>query len=268
MPIVVDQMGRRVAAPPSPRRIVSLVPSQTELLFALGLGPQVVGRTRYCIHPADGVASVACVGGTKNIDRAHIDRLAPDLIIGNKEENDQAAIEALAEAYPVWLSDIADLDGALAMIRAVGDLTGRSAPAAALADAIAAAFDRLPRLTPTRRAAYLIWQRPTMVAGAGTFVDDLLARCGLENAFATPDRGRYPEVTAAELAAADLDLVLLSSEPFPFTERHRTAMRSLVPGPTVVLVDGEMFSWYGSRLLAAARYLADLVARLGSSRGD
>jgi ABC-type Fe3+-hydroxamate transport system substrate-binding protein len=264
MPTVIDQMGRRVDVPLHPQRIVSLVPSQTELLFDLGLGPEIVGRTRYCIHPADRVQSVEVVGGTKTFDLDRLIHLRPDLIIGNKEENDQDRIDQLAAAYPVWLSDIATLGEALAMIRQVGRLVDRADQADVLAGAIEDRFAHLPRLPRPWRVAYVIWQRPTMVAGPATFIDDMLSRCGFENAFAMPGGpgGRYPELTDADLHAADLDAILLASEPFPFVEAHRQAFLARFPGTRVELVDGEMFSWYGSRLLLAAAHCAELVRSL------
>ncbi len=257
----IDQMGRTVVVPQQPQRIISLVPSQTELLFDLGLEGAVVGRTRFCIHPAAQVADVPVVGGTKQFRFDVIDRLQPDLILGNKEENYREGIERLAAAYPVWMSDIATLSDALAMIRSVGQLVGRTTQAEALALAIAQQFAWLPTMPTPLRVGYVIWQRPLMVAGHGTFIHDLLTRCGLINAFAAVDSSRYPVVDPEQIRAAQVDLILLSTEPFPFTERHCQAFDAEFGAPTM-LVDGEMFSWYGSRLLLAAGYLRDLVNRL------
>ena len=243
-------MGRRVVSPAAPQRIVSLVPSQTELLFDLGLGARVVGVTKFCIHPAEARQRSAVVGGTKNFDFEKIAALQPDLIIGNKEENYQAGIEQLAAAFPVWMSDISTLPEALAMIRQVGALTGVAARAAGLAADIAAAFAGLPVGTG-ESVAYFIWRKPYMVAATGTFIDEMLRRGGFRNAFA--DCGRYPEVTAAQLAAAAPDRVFLSSEPYPFKARHLADFQALCPHAQVQVVDGELFSWYGSRLLQTAR---------------
>lgn len=259
---VVDQMGRTVHGPVRPQRIVSLVPSQTELLFDLQLAGRIVGRTRFCVHPAGQVQGVTVVGGTKQFRFDVIDRLQPDLIIGNKEENYPEGILRLAQTYPVWMSDVITLADALAMIRAVGRLVGRTEQADALAADIAARLDALPAVHPALRVAYLIWQKPFMAAGAGTFIDALLARCGLHNVFDQPARGRYPSVTLDDLAAARPDVVFLSSEPFPFREQHARALRAQLPAAVIRLVDGEMFSWYGSRLRLAADYLAHLVAEL------
>ena len=248
-------MGRRVVLPAAPQRIVSLVPSQTELLFDLGLGAQVMGVTKFCVHPAEARQRAAVVGGTKNFDFEKIAALQPDLIIGNKEENYQAGIEQLAAAFPVWMSDISNLTEALDMIRQVGALTDVAARAAGLATDIGAAFAALPARTG-ESVAYFIWRKPYMVAATGTFIDEMLRCGGFSNAFASLER--YPEITAEQLAAAAPDRVFLSSEPYPFKAKHLAEFRALCPAVQVEVVDGEMFSWYGSRLLKTAGYLPTL----------
>lgn len=254
-----DQMHRTILVPDHAERIVSLVPSQTELLHDLGLGDRVVGITKFCVHPEDWFRKKARVGGTKSVDLAKVRALKPDLIIGNKEENAQADIEALQQEFPVWMSDVRDLDGALHMLRGVGELTGTPTQAEEMATGIEKAFSSLQPLPPPLSAAYLIWHAPMMVVGTDTFVHDMLARCGLTNAFAHRTE-RYPEVSPAELAAADPDVILLSSEPFPFAEKHILHYNMLCPGAPVQLVDGELFSWYGSRLLKAPAYFNGLLA--------
>ncbi len=258
---VIDQLHRTVLVPDHPQRIISLVPSQTELLYDLGLGDRVVGITKFCVHPEEWFRSKPRVGGTKQVDIEKIRALKPDLIIGNKEENAQADIEALEKEFPVWMSDVRNLGDALVMILRMGELTGTYAQAENLADNIAAVFMLHHPLKPKLTAAYFIWQEPMMVAGTDTFVNDMLQRCGLENAFAHR-KERYPEVSPAELAAADPDVILLSSEPFPFGEKHIASFNLICPGTPVLLVDGEMFSWYGSRLLKAPAYFNDLLAPL------
>ncbi|MBK7942053.1 MAG: ABC transporter substrate-binding protein [Flavobacteriales bacterium] len=259
MRTVTDQMRRTLQVTERPERIISLVPSQTELLHDLGLGERVVGITKFCIHPEAWFRGKARVGGTKQVDLDKVRDLRPDLIIGNKEENAQADIEALEREFPVWMSDVRELDGALDMIRRVGALTGTTSKAEALATGIGHAFATLQPLTPPLSAAYLIWHEPMMVAGNDTFVNDMLARGGLTNAFAHRTE-RYPQVSPAELAAADPDVILLSSEPFPFAEKHIQPYNMLCPGTPVHLVDGELFSWYGSRLLKAPAYFSGLRA--------
>ena len=256
---VTDQLNRSVTLSFPPRRIVSLVPSQTELLAWLGLEEEVVGLTKFCVHPAGWRREKQQVGGTKQVKAERIAALRPDLIIGNKEENVREQIEALAADYPVWLSDVGDLDDALDMIRRIGALTDRRAAADALAQDIEAAFEGLAKAAAAAappRAAYLIWRRPYMVVGANTFIDDMLRRAGFVNAFG--ERSRYPAVTAEDLAAARADLLLLSSEPFPFREKHLDEFRRICPSADIQIVDGEMFSWYGSRLLQAPAYFRNL----------
>lgn len=259
--VVTDQMGRRIVAPKRPLRIISLVPSQTELLFDLGLDEEIVGRTKFCIHPAAGVARVPSIGGTKQFRFDLIDQLQPDLIIGNKEENYREGIERLAAHYPVWMSDIMTLPAALAMIRQVGFLVERAQQAEQLAAEIEMQFAQLPRRQRPLRVGYFIWQKPFMAVGRPTFIDDMLTRCGFQNGFAGQGNGRYPELTADDIRAANLDAILLSSEPFPFTEKQRRTFQTEF-GLPVYLVDGEMFSWYGSRLLLAAGYLRRFIRNI------
>ncbi|NML64075.1 ABC transporter substrate-binding protein [Hymenobacter sp. RP-2-7] len=254
---VTDQLGRRIVLPYPPQRIVSLVPSQTELLFDLGLGARVVGVTKFCVHPAAARQQAAVIGGTKQFDFAKIHALQPDLLIGNKEENYQAGIAELAQRYPVWVSDIADLPAALAMIEEIGALTGVAAPAATLATTIDQAFAALPALGPPIPAAYFIWRRPYMVAAGGTFIDDMLRRAGFANVFGA--LGRYPEVSPEQLQAAAPTRIFLSSEPYPFKEKHLAEFQAICPAARVQVVDGELFSWYGSRLLQSAAYFSKLA---------
>lgn len=242
-----------------PQRIVSLVPSQTELLFDLGLGDKVVGVTKFCIHPPRAVRDVTKVGGTKQFRFDVIDQLQPDLVLGNKEENYREGIERLAARYPVWISDIYTLADALDMMRKVGELTGAAGEAASLAANIGVAFTNLVPAPPVR-VAYLIWRNPWMVAGSHTFIDALLSHCGLTNVFG--HLPRYPEVTEAQFREAQPHCVLLSSEPYPFAEKHREELREMCPQAKVLLVDGEMFSWYGSRLVQSPPYLSSLLEEI------
>ena len=251
-----DQLGRRIELPAPPRRIVSLVPSQTELLFDLGLEDEIVGVTKFCTHPVDKVRHVTRVGGTKNFNFARIDALAPDLIIGNREENYPEGIQRLQASYPVWMSDIVDLPGAVAMIAAVAALVGRAAAGRRLIKDIETAFAGL-KSADARRVAYLIWRKPYMVVGGENFIDDLMQRAGFTNVFA--DQARYPEVSAEDLGEAKPDVIMLSSEPFPFTDAHRCEFQAIAPDARVVLVDGMLFSWYGSRLREIPAYLSQVA---------
>lgn len=232
------------------------MPSQTELLYDLGLEEQVTGITKFCVHPASWFRAKTRVGGTKAVKAEIIHRLDPDLILANKEENVQEQVEALGRNYPVWTSDIHDLPASLQMIRSVGVLTGKSTEAAAIAGEIALRFDALQAATTPLRVCYLIWKDPYMTIGHDTFIHDMLHRCGWVNIFG--ERQRYPTVTPGEIRDAGCELLLLSSEPYPFKQKHIDEIQPLLPGVTIMLADGEMFSWYGSRLLHAAAYFERL----------
>lgn len=257
---VIDMMGRKVLIPNRPMRIISLVPSQTELLFDLGLGDAVVGITKFCIHPEEWFRTKQRIGGTKQLNIAQIIALKPDLIIGNKEENTQADIEALAALFPVWMSDILTYDDALEAIIQIGAITNTASKALAIVEQIKDEFATIVPLSEKIKAGYFIWHQPDMVAAHDTFIDSIMQKLGIENAFQHLER--YPALSAETIAAAQLDVILLSSEPFPFADKHIAYYQSLSPHAKVKLVDGEYFSWYGSRLLAAPIYFKALLNEL------
>ncbi|MDB5201223.1 MAG: transporter substrate-binding protein [Ferruginibacter sp.] len=240
----------------TPQRIISVVPSQTELLFSLGLEEETIGITKFCIHPKAWFRSKTRIGGTKKLDLGKIRSLQPDLIIANKEENLREEIEPLATEFPVWVTDINDLADALQMIRDVGELTGRKDEAQIIVTQIQTNFQLLLQKKPTIRTAYLIWKEPYMTIGADTFIHAMMQLAGLENVFA--DKTRYPEISIAAIKEARTDLLLLSSEPFPFSEKHLHELQVLLPGCKILLANGEMFSWYGSRLINAPQYFLQL----------
>jgi ABC-type Fe3+-hydroxamate transport system substrate-binding protein len=262
--IFIDQLERRVALKTfPPRRIVSLVPSQTELLFHLGLDEEVAGITKFCVHPEDQFHRKPRIGGTKSLHLEAIAELQPDLVIANQEENEREQIEWLAERFPVWISDVRTLDESLEMIRRVGELVGRPEAAAALAFKLQGEFYRLRQEKwPELRAAYIIWREPMMAAAGKTFIHTMLGYAGFVNAFGR--KSRYPEITAEDLKKAAPDIILLSSEPFPFSEKHIASIQEIVPESVIRLVDGEMFSWYGSRLLESPAYFRTLRKELGA----
>ena len=254
--VQIDQLGRRIVVPYPPLRSVSLVPSQTELLVELGVGKRLVGVTKFCVHPAEIRQIAAVVGGTKNFDFPKIAALNPDLIIGNKEENYPEGIAELEKHYPVWMSNITDLPEALDMIRRVGAITGQTRLAEPLAAEITHSFAGLSVADALIPAAYFIWRKPYMAAASGTFIDDMLRRAGFRNVFA--HLGRYPAITPEQLAAAAPARIFLSSEPYPFKEKHLAEFQEICPGAKIQLVDGELFSWYGSRLRLSAAYFQQL----------
>lgn len=250
-----DQMGISVELLKPPRRIVSLVPSQTELLFDLGLEEQVVGITKFCVHPTHWRKVKTIVGGTKKFDISCIIQLNPDLIIGNKEENYQEGILQLQKKFPVWMSDITNLDHALSMIASVAKMTDRESQGELLLTTIQQGFDRLEPLPPLR-TLYLMWRNPWMGAAGNTFIHSMMERIGLVNVLAGQER--YPELSADNIQKLNPALILLSSEPFPFKEKHMVEIQTLLPQALVLLVDGEFYSWYGSRLAKAPTYFSTL----------
>lgn len=284
-----DQMGNVIQLKAYPKRIISLVPSQTELLYYLGLEEEVIGITKFCVHPQQWFQNKTRIGGTKVIDIQKIKALKPDLVIANKEENVKAQIEALQAFAPVWISDINNLDDALEMIEKVGLITGKSTKANLLTQQVKNAFLHInlrseqpdsiqkehtlpgnispsnamvtPSLQPVK-IAYLIWQHPYMTVGGDTFIGDMIRRCGLQNVF--EDYNRYPVITPEELQNSGIDFLLLSSEPFPFKQKHIDALHIQMPIIKMLLIDGEMFSWYGSRLLTAAMYFKHLNSTINS----
>lgn len=242
----------------SPLRIVSLVPSQTELLFDLGLNEQVVGITRFCIHPTNWFKTKTRVGGTKDINIAAIKKLNPTLIIANKEENVKEQIEELAKDYPVWLTDVNNLDDALKMIEAIGVLTNTQKNAHHITQKITTNFEQLAAKKTPINTCYIIWKNPYMTVGGDTFINDMLQRSAFNNLFA--NEKRYPEISISQLLIANCQLLLLSSEPYPFKQIHIDELQLQLPQTKILLVDGEMFSWYGSRLLQATEYFSQLRA--------
>lgn len=241
----------------TPTRIVSLVPSQTELLYDLGLNNEVVGITKFCVHPKKWHSSKKRVGGTKSLHIDIVKGLQPDLIIANKEENTKEQIEELSSQFPVFVSDIQTVEDALSMINEVGSLTGKTKEAATMASDIENGFTRFKKAATPRRVAYFIWQKPWMCAGGDTFISDVISKIGWQNALA--DQSRYPEITEEALKELNPELVLLSSEPFPFKEAQAAEIKKILPKATIKLVDGEMFSWYGSRMKKALGYFEQLI---------
>jgi ABC-type Fe3+-hydroxamate transport system substrate-binding protein len=253
-----DQMGHRVVVSFPPKRIVSLVPSQTELLAYLGLNDRVVGITKFCVHPVGWRTSKTIIGGTKKFDFEKIYSLKPDLIIGNKEENYPEGISRLKKELPVWMSDVITLDDARKMIQGIGSITGCENQAAVLIHQIDHGFQLIKKVGPFS-VIYLIWKNPWMAAGRNTFIHTMLEAAGFRNAVV---ESRYPELTDDDLRQLHPDVILLSSEPYPFSEKHILALQHIVPHPKILLVDGEIFSWYGSRLLKFPEYLSALTLQL------
>jgi ABC-type Fe3+-hydroxamate transport system substrate-binding protein len=247
--LIKDHTGFQLTLVDRPERIVSLVPSQTELLADLGLNDRVLGLTRFCVHPDDWRKTKVIVGGTKNVDMRKLELLKPDLVIGNKEENDRAQIEAIRTMAPVFTTDVKTLQDALNMIADIGLITDASGEAAAICNAIKSRFRPFTQTGFCTSCAYLIWQNPIMTVSTNTFIHDMLRIAGFENVFANFGSARYPEITIDDLISKKPQVILLSSEPYPFRKKHLDFFAKYCPGSSVAFADGEMFSWYGSRLV-------------------
>ncbi|SHJ11610.1 ABC-type Fe3+-hydroxamate transport system, substrate-binding protein [Mesonia phycicola] len=252
-----DQLQRKFTLKNTPKRIISLVPSQTELIVDLGLRENLIGITKFCVHPVELVKEVEIVGGTKEVKLEKIKHLQPDLILCNKEENTFEMVAELEKIAPVHVSDISTIKECLDLIKQYGELFSVTKKAEMLIDAIQTEFNDFQKFIqhlPKRKVAYLIWRKPWMVAGGNTFINYLLELNHFENIFSrTP---RYPEIELKMLSKADF--VLLSSEPFPFKEKHIEELSEFVKLKKIKLVDGEFFSWYGSRLKNAFQYFKQL----------
>ncbi len=251
-------------------RIVSLCPSLTELVFDLGRGADLVGITRFCIHPAEGVAKLETVGGTKDPDVERIVALAPDVVLLNEEENRREDAERLVEAgVHCHVSMPRDTAETAAMVRSIGVELERPQEAEAIAGDIETRTRRVverARAADPVRWAYLIWRKPWMTVNADTFAHALLAQAGGVNVFGERAE-RYPEIGVADLAAADPQLVLLCTEPFPFEERHARELAEAtgLPLERFRIADGEYLSWHGSRTPAGVDYAAGLLEAVRGS---
>lgn len=261
MPIYTDQTGREVSIVSTPTRIISVVPSQTELLFSLGVNEEVIGITKFCVHPEHWFRNKTRIGGTKKLNIEKIQSLKPDLIIANKEENTKEDIEQLSQLFPVWISDINNLDDAIDMIQNVSLIVNKTKEGNELIHTIQTSFKTIQNNSnyPLIKACYLIWKDPYMTVGGDSFISHLLPYAGFQNTF--KHQKRYPIVTINDILSSGCEVLLLSSEPYPFTEKHINELRDQLPAINIVLVDGEMFSWYGSRLVNAVEYFKQLKSK-------
>ncbi len=247
----IDQLGHSISIPFPPQRIISLVPSLSELLADLGLQDKVIGITKFCVHPESWLKTKTIIGGTKNFNLDEIIKLNPDVIFGNKEENFEAGISQLKTNYPVWMSDINSIKDSLSMILSLGEITDKAAESKQLVYDIRKEFQSTKKLNG-QSVLYLIWRNPWMAAATNTFIHSLLDHLGLKNAL--EHEMRYPELTDEAIHNLKPEYIFLSSEPYPFREKHIEELQAISSTSKIILVDGEMFSWYGSRLLKAIPY--------------
>jgi ABC-type Fe3+-hydroxamate transport system substrate-binding protein len=256
--IIKDQFYQKLEIKIRPKRIISLVPSQTELLVDLGLESFIVGITKFCVHPKHLRMSKKVIGGTKQINLDKIKALQPNIILCNKEENTKEIIEVLDGVAPIHISDIYNLNDCYELIKMYGALFKVESDALRLISNIKderAQFKS--KVQPTNlRVAYFIWKKPWMVAASNTFIDCMIAEAGFINAFKNEER--YPEISLSSSILKEVDIIFLSSEPFPFKEKHIEELKKQFPNKTIKIVDGELFSWYGSRLLKSFEYFQSL----------
>lgn len=239
-------------------KVVSLVPSITEALFDLGLTEnEVIGRTKFCIHPEHKVKNVSVIGGTKNINIDKIRGLQPDLILANKEENIKEQVEALMDDFKVLVTNVETIEDNYYLLKTLGNTFNKEEKAQHFNLKI---YDVLQqaKLDSTVKCAYLIWKNPYMTIGSDTFIHKILSEIGFENIF--KDKTRYPEIQMEDLA--DADVIMLSSEPFPFKEKHMEEMKAFYPDKKIMIVDGEAFSWYGTHIAKCGDYFKELLAEI------
>jgi ABC-type Fe3+-hydroxamate transport system substrate-binding protein len=261
MPLIQDQIGNTIKLNTSPARIISLVPSITEYLYDLGLGERVVGITKFCVHPKIWRKEKEIIGGTKNQHLKKIKALNPDLIIASKEENVKSYVEKLGKNCPVYVSDVNDFNSAIEMMKDVGSLVDKKIEAENLTKNVQNQFQSLEVARRKLKVAYCIWKNPWMWAGSDTFISEMLSYSGFENII---KKERYPEVEMDEIVKAKPEFIFLSSEPFPFQDKNIEELKADFPKANFIIVDGEMFSWYGSRMLKAPDYFKSLLSQLKS----
>ena len=251
----IDQLNNKTLLASKPIRIISIVPSQSELLWHLGIRKELIGITKFCIYPIQMYNNKVRVGGTKKLNINKIRELQPDLIIGNKEENDQHHIELLKKEFNVWMSDIYSFNDVFKMISSLGVIFEKERQAKTLVSKIKSDLIMIKNIFNQNRIIYFIWNKPYMCAGQNTFINHVLKHIGFKNLISI---SRYPQINEFELISLQPDFCLLSSEPFPFKEKHINNLKNIVPNSKIMMVDGEIFSWYGSRLLHLKKYVIGL----------
>ncbi len=256
---VTDHLNRRVDYRFPPKRIISLAPAITNTMYALNLENEIVGRTRFCIHPKEKVEKAINIGGTKDLKINRIHELKPDLIIAEKEENTKEMVDTLEQFYPVYVFEVQTVDDAFKMIRDLGTILNRHDLATRLVGQITTALTQLPNKND-KRVAYMIWKNPYMVVGENTYIQSMLSTMGLINPF-TFYQGRYPEVTLDDLKNANLDYLFLATEPYPFREQHLSEMKQIIPNVQPIIIDGEMF-WYGINMLKSVAYFQHIFKKI------
>ena len=263
--IYIDSLNRKLDLPKIPQRIISLVPSLTELLHDFGLDRQIVGITKYCVHPLHYQSTKTIVGGTKKINLKKLKELKPDFILCSKEENTQEMVEALEKIAPVYVSDVNTFDNALQLIKKLGLLFDRRTQSEHILDKINFKLKDFKMSSKQgiikKKVAYFIWANPWMVAASGTFIDDMLRISGFKNAYTGEER--YPEINIKTMKITTKpDLLMFSSEPYDFTDDEVYEVLRKNRKTTTIYVDGQYFSWYGSRLIKAFDHFKEIHEKI------
>tara|TARA_R110001583_G_scaffold12326_1_gene54819 strand:- start:4343 stop:5149 length:807 start_codon:yes stop_codon:yes gene_type:complete len=266
MKTIKDQIGREIILKNTPKRIVSLVPSQTELLCDLALENELVGITKFCVHPFHLKSTKTIVGGTKKVDFEKIKALKPDFILCNKEENSYDFLPELEKIAPTYFSNVITIQDTIDLILSLGSIFNRRTESDNLAHKIEfklADFNQFIKEKPIKKVAYFIWAKPWMVAGNDTYINEMLQLNKFENIY--ENMSRYPKIEINKIRhEGDPDIVILSSEPFPFKDEHAMEIGTYTNRSITVFGDGEMFSWFGSRILLAFDYFKELHNKLES----
>lgn len=245
-------------------KIISLVPSITEALFDLGLTEnEVIGRTKFCIHPSEKVKNIEIIGGTKNLNIEKIRSLQPDLILANKEENIKEQVEILMEDFKVIVYNTETVEDNYYLVKNLGLLFNKEERAQIFNMKIYEVLTEA-KINSKVKAAYLIWKKPYMTVGSDTFIHNILSEIGFENLF--KNQTRYPEIKVEDLAEANV--IMLSSEPFPFKEKHITELKDFYPDKKIMIVDGEAFSWYGTHIAKCEDYFKALIDEINHDFSD
>lgn len=250
--IIKDQVNRTLSLEKAPVRIISCVPSITEILFEFNPAGNIIGRTKFCIHPKPQIQQIPIIGGTKNLRLEEIKARKPDLIFANKEENQKDQIEELAKEFPCYVSDIPNVENTCAFIADLGLIFSKEDLAKRINQNIRKELNSTLKIHPVT-ALYLIWQKPYMSIGNDTYIHNMLMHSKFSNILG--HKSRYPKIDIQEINQYKPEVILFSSEPFPFKQKHMDELQDKLDyTPKMLLVDGEMLSWYGARTQAGLEY--------------
>lgn len=257
---ITDDLNNRIYIASVPDKIISLCPSITETLCDIGLSDSIIGITDYCIHPIYITKNILKLGGPKTISVEKVKSLNPDIIFAVKEENTKSTIEALSKKYPCFVFDINTFNDAIGMIKILGKIFQKEDAAKVMSDLIITAFSNIPKLNHKLKYLYIVWKQPYIAVGKGTFIDSVLTKLSFSNCIKASGL-KYPKLNS-DLNSYSFDILFLASEPYKFDKKDKEEIQKKFPDKKILLVDGEMISWYGSHMLKASYYLRDLIRYL------